>query len=207
MTGLEHTWLARVAACKPLPRLVAEEVFGLDKTLPLWLPPGSPLMVARRVAPIAGAAKAGYSVKTEGGIALVAATAKTILNAVAPAQFGVDLQGFWVGFDGVTASAVPVLVEVCRSTQAGVGTSTAKTVNQEYGPTITAGFTGAGAYTAEPTVLTALEEFLLTPNGGLVAYDWQFGKTLDTAVSQAIAIRCTAPAAVNVRATERFERT
>jgi hypothetical protein len=154
-------------------------------------------------------AKAGYSTATGAAVALAAATAKTVLNVIAPAQFGVDLKKFRVAFDGVTASAVPVLVEVMKSTQAGAGSgSTAGTVNQIYGPTITAGFTSAYNYaTTEPTVLTLVDSFLLDPNKGLVVYDFPLGDTPDTAVSQGMLIRCTAPAIVNVRASMVFERT
>lgn len=150
--------------------------------------------------------KAGYSASTEGAVALAAATAKSVLAVTAPAQFGCDLKKFRVGFDGVSASAVPVLIELCRSTFATAGTSTAATVDQVYGRAVTAGFTAAKNYTAEPTVLTPIEEFLLTPAGGLVFYDFPLGDTPDCDVSNGFVLRCNAPAAVNVRASMWFER-
>jgi hypothetical protein len=52
-------------------------------------------------------AKAGYIVRS-GSVALTAATAKTCLMVITPAQFGLDLKKVRVSFDGVTASAVPV---------------------------------------------------------------------------------------------------
>jgi hypothetical protein len=154
--------------------------------------------------------KAGYSIITPAAVALSAATAKTVLCVIAPAQFGIDLKKLKVGFDGVTASAVPVLCEVMTSTLAtnstpGTGNTTG-TVNQIYGRAITAGFTGFYNATSEPTVLTAFDSFLLTPNGGTLFYDWPLGDTPDTAVSNGIVLRCTAPAAVNVRAGLVFER-
>lgn len=152
--------------------------------------------------------KAGYTLQTAAAVALVAATAKSVLSVIAPAQFGVDLQKVRVSFDGVTASAVPVFCEICTSTQAGAGTSgTAVTVQQIYGRAITAGFTGGSNFSAEPTTLTAIDSFLLDPNKGLVIYDWGAGTTPDTAVSNAMVLRCTAPAAVNIRASMWFERT
>jgi hypothetical protein len=63
------------------------------------------------------------------------------------------------------------------------------------------------ASTAEPTVLTLIDSFLLDPNKGLVLYDFPLGDTPDTAVSNGIVLRCTAPAVVNVRASMHFERT
>jgi hypothetical protein len=151
--------------------------------------------------------KAGYSLVNAAAVALVAATAKSVLSVIAPAQFGVDLKKIRIGTDGVTATALPIHVEICRSTQAGAGTSgTAVTVNQVYGPTIAAGFTGGSNFSAEPTVLTVLESWLIDPNKSTVIYDYPLGDTFDTVVSQALVLRCTAPAAVNVRATMVFER-
>lgn len=154
-------------------------------------------------------AKAGYGTSTEGTVALAAATAKTILGVAAPSSFGVDLKTLRVSFDGVTASAVPVLVELCYATFAtnAPGTnSTSTTIDQLYGRSITAGFTGAKNWTTEPTVLTPLDEWLLTPAGGLVIYDYMLGNSPDSAVSQGFVLRCNAPAVVNVRASLAFER-
>lgn len=155
-------------------------------------------------------AKAGYTLQTGAAVALVAATAKSVLCVISPAQFGIDLKKVKIGFDGVTASAVPVLCELMTSTLAtnstpGTANSTG-TVNQIYGRTITAGFTGFYGSTTEPTVLTVFDSWLLTPASGLVIYDYPLGDTPDTAVSTGIVLRCTAPAGVNVRASFTFER-
>lgn len=153
--------------------------------------------------------KAGYSVSTAAAVALAANTAKTVLGVKSNAAFGLDLLGFEVAFDGVTASAVPVLVEVgyCTFATNGPGTnSTSRTAVQNYGRVITVGATAASAWSAEPTVITVLKEFLLSPNGGLVAYRWPLGNTPDSAVSEGFVIRCTSPAIVNVRASMDFER-
>jgi len=150
-------------------------------------------------------AKAGYTASTEGAISLSAATAKTVLSVIAPAQFGVDLQAIKVAFDGVTSSAVPALVELMRYTSDGTGTS--GTVDQIYGPTITAGFTTKHGYSAEPTGATSVDEWLLTPDGGVLFERYPPGQTPDTAVSVLFGIRINAPAAVNARATMWFERT
>lgn len=153
-------------------------------------------------------AKAGYSLANAAAVALAAATAKVILNVIAPAQFGIDLKKVRLGTDGVTATATPILVEVCRSTQATAGTSvTAVTVQQVYGPSIVAGFTGGSNYSADPTALTVVESWLVDPNKSTLLYDFPLGDTPDTLVSQGMCIRCTAPAVVNVRATLIFERT
>lgn len=41
---------------------------------------------------------------------------------------------FKIHFDGVTAAAEPVLVDLCRSTQATAGRSTAVTPRRKHGP-------------------------------------------------------------------------
>ena len=72
--------------------------------------------------------------------------------------------------------------------------------------TIAAGFTAGKTWTSEPTVLTVLDSWLLSPNGGLVLYDFPLGDTPDAAVSNGFVLRITATATVNVRASMLFER-
>lgn len=153
--------------------------------------------------------KTGYSCTTEGAVALAAATAKSIIGVKGNAAFGVDLLGFKVGFDGVTASAVPVLIELCYATFAtsSPGTnSTSTTIRTNYGRAVASGMTAGKTWTVEPTVLTVMEEFLLTPNGGLVLANLPRDRTPDSAFAEGFVLRCTAPAIVNVRASFDFER-
>jgi hypothetical protein len=154
-------------------------------------------------------AKAGYSAPAAAVVALGAGVAKTVIGVLAPAQFGCDLTKLRLGFDGVTASAIPVQIEVCQATFAtnppGTNSTTIAPV-QVYGRAIAAGFTAASAWTAEPTVLVVADAWSLTPNGGLAIYDFPLGTSLDNAVSTGFAVRLTAPAAVNVRPTLYFER-
>lgn len=151
----------------------------------------------------------GYSIVTGGAVSLSAATAKSILGAKAHANSGLDLQHVTVGFLGVTPSAVPVVVELCYATWAtnAPGTnSTSVTPLQEYGRALAAGFTAGKNWTAEPTVLSVLDEQPLTPNGGLVKWQWPLGPTPDCALGEGFVLRCTAPAAVDVRATMKLKR-
>jgi hypothetical protein len=148
--------------------------------------------------------KAGYTAEVGASVALAAATAKTVLSVIAPAQFGVDLVGFRISFDGVTAANTPVVVEVVSYTTDGTGTSGA--VNQAYGRAITAGFTTKYNYTVEPTTPTSIDAYRLTPNGGTIVYDYPRDRTPDTAVSNLIGLRLTAAQTVNVTATMIFER-
>jgi hypothetical protein len=154
-------------------------------------------------------AAVGYSCTTEAAVALAAATAKTIMGVKAHANSGIQLKGFMVAFDGVTASAVPVQVEICYATFAtnAPGTnSTSTTPRNTYGRQLTAGLTSARNWTTEPTVLTTIKSFLLAPDKGVIAFQYPLGQEPDTALGEGIAIRCTAPAIVNVRGTMDVER-
>jgi hypothetical protein len=157
-------------------------------------------------------AKSGYTITTGGTVALATGTAKSVLgvkSGATTANHGVDLKKFRVGFDGVTASAVPVLIEVCLCTfgaQPPGTSSTSVTPLQVYGRTASTGFSAAKNWTTEPTTITVVEEFLLTPNGGLLVYDWPLGDSPDSPLGEGFVLRCTAPAAVNLRAAMWFER-
>lgn len=150
-------------------------------------------------------AQRGYSTNTEGAVALAAATAKTILAMRAGSAFAIQLKSFTVAFDGVTSSAVPALIEVCNCTFAtnAPGTnSTSTTRDQRYGNRLSDGMTSGKNWTTEPTTLTPFDEFLLTPNGGLVVIQFPLGQEPESfALNDGIALRLTAPAVVNVRAT------
>lgn len=147
-----------------------------------------------------------YAHVSEGAVALSAATAKSIIGAKAGSAVGLMATGYEIGFDGVTASAVPVLIEYgyCTWASNAPGTnSTGTTERQKNGRVISADWTGGRNWTTEPTTITVLSEKLLSPNGGLVIYDEPLGKEADSAVSEGFVIRCNAPAAVNVRATQQ----
>lgn len=155
-------------------------------------------------------AKAGYSAPGGAAIPLAAATAKTVWGVNGTANFGVDFKKFRISTDGVTASALPILVEfgVCTFATNAPGTaSTTITPVQVYGRSVTPGFTAARNWTTEPTAITPIDEFWLDPNKSTVLYDIPLGDTADSAVSNGFVFRCNAPAIVNVRVCGFFERT
>ena len=151
---------------------------------------------------------AGYTVSSGAATALSAATARTIINVIPATGRLLSLVEFAVSFDGVTASAVPVLIELCVSTQATTGTSTAGTLTQLRGRPTTVGATAGINYTAEPTVLTTVKQWLVTPYGGTLVVQAPFGREpeADNTVNKGVALRLTAPAAVNARAYIEFEQ-
>ncbi len=105
--------------------------------------------------------KCGYSAMTGAAVGLVAATSKVILGLKGHANFGLDLIKARIGYDGVTASAIPVLVELCYitwATQPPGTLSTTVTPVQTYGRVTAVGATAARDWsTTQPTVVTPAE--------------------------------------------------
>lgn len=155
-------------------------------------------------------AAVGYFVQTEGAVGLVAATAKSVLGVKAHANSGLQLKAFEIAFDGVTASAIPVLIELgyCTWATQSPGTlSTSVTVRQSYGRALAAGFTAAKDWsTTQPTAITPLKEFLMAPDKGLVMYQFPLGQEPDCALAEGFVLRITSPATLNCRATMGLER-
>lgn len=143
-----------------------------------------------------------FAIVSGGAIGLTAATAKTVAGIKAATNDIITLVKVEVSFDGVTASAVPVLIEVGTSTFAtnAPGTaSTSVTPASTRGRQATAMATAAKTWTTEPTVMVVLEEFLLTPNGGTYIADGVPAREIESPISGGLVVRLTAPAAVNVR--------
>lgn len=132
-------------------------------------------------APIGGGSvSVAYEIATATVFAMTTG-AKTILTAIAPAGHGLAMTEFGISFDGVTSSAVPALVDVVNSTQAGAGTSGVT-------PTITAGRgrttggsapTGGSNYSAEPTTLVRLKPFYIPQLMGTFVYQFPLGREVE----------------------------
>lgn len=145
-----------------------------------------------------------YRVQPAAAVALVAATAKTVLTAIAPTGHGQAMTEFHSSCDGVTSSAVPIYVEIVSSTQVGAGTTTAATPLQVRGR-VTAGqvLTAGSNYSAEPTTLSSLFSMLVPAFNGVYTYQFPLGREIEcdssAGVTKALGIRHTAPATVNSR--------
>lgn len=148
---------------------------------------------------------AGYSVETTADVALTAATAKTILSVINAANALIRITEFAVSFDGTSATAEPVTIELCSSTQATAGTSTSQTPVQLYGSARTVQATGARNFTAEPTVLTVLKRWLVHPQTGIEMQHPLGREPEQTVTADALCLRCTAPATVNAQGYICFE--
>lgn len=141
-----------------------------------------------------------YTVESNGDIALSAATAKTILSVINGSTGILKIVELGVSFDGTSSTAEPVTVELCSSTEATAGTATSHTVAQVAGAARTVVATAKRAFSAEPTVLTVLKRWLVHPQGGSLAIQFPLGREpQQNTGSDALVVRCTAPAAVNVQ--------
>ena len=145
------------------------------------------------------------STATAGGVPLVAATAKTVLNVISPAGHGLAFTEISVTFDGAISTAAPAFVEICQSTQGVAGTSvTAVTPVQVRGRSSGGQAPTAGSnYSAEPTALTAIWGDFVPVFNGFVLIQYGTGNELEIDSSagtvKALALRITAPAGVNAR--------
>lgn len=138
-----------------------------------------------------------YSVSVD-GIALVAATAKTILEIATPATTGMVPLLWWVEFDGTTSSAVPVKVEIGRFSAAVTTATTVTPVRVNDGnralasqSTVKHSTSTEGAGTA-----TDVEIHRVPPTSGLIMSE-NLGTEWVQGASGFWRIRCTAAAAVN----------
>lgn len=148
---------------------------------------------------------AGYTVESNGDIALTAATAKTVLSVINAANSLIRITEIGASFDGTSGSAEPVTVELCMSTEATAGTATSHTIVQCYGSPRTVQATGKRNFSAEPTVLTVCKRWLVHPQTGIVI-QFPLGREPEmTTSADALVLRCTAPAGVNFQGYLQFE--
>jgi hypothetical protein len=132
--------------------------------------------------------------------------AKTALNVIAGANQNIAVKAWGVSFDGATGTATPATVELMQSTQAGAGTGAASPPApvQLNGRTLSAQFTTAHNFTAEPTVLTRIAGGFIPQFMGFFEEQFEPGSEPSTDFSggtvKAIAIRVNSSATVNVYA-------
>ena len=136
-------------------------------------------------------------------VALVAATAKTVLQLVAPANHRLKVKSWGVFFDGTSATGEPVQVELMRQTTAGTMTAlTLRKTDDSIAEALQA--TAQHSATAEPTSGDLLMAAEVHPQSGFVE-SLPFGDEYIVGGSDRVGIVCTAPAGVNVRSFMRYE--
>jgi hypothetical protein len=132
--------------------------------------------------------------------------AKTALMVIAGANSGLLIVEFGISFDGVTASAVPALVELVSSTQVGAGTPTGTPTITQVRGRVTGGEapTASGRYSVEPTALVRHKAWYVTPNNGVLVMQFPLGREPETDDSggsiKAYGIRVNVTANVNIMA-------
>ena len=141
-------------------------------------------------------------VATTTEIALAAATAKTVIQIVAPAHQLLKVKGWGVFFDGISSVAEPVQVRLLRQTSAG--TMSALTPVQRSAMTCTLQSTAQHTASAEPTAGDVLAVREVHPQS---CYQEIFPAGDEIMIGEAgrLGIECTAPSIVNVRAEIVYE--
>lgn len=150
---------------------------------------------------------ARFTVDTTADVALSAATAKTILSVIAPSAGAIYLTEISVSFDGTSATAEPVTIELGKCTETGAGTATSQTPNQVGGtPTgKTARSSGKRNFTAEPTTITVVKRWLCHPQMGFTKQSPLGREETQDTTADSYVLRITAPAAVNAQGYIEFE--
>lgn len=140
-------------------------------------------------------ARSGSSATNTTAVAMVAATAKTVVQVIGSSTDTIAPVRIKVTFDGVTASAVPAVVEIGIITAAG--TSTSFTPQQWSGSPLASSASAGYNSSAEPTYTRILDSFYAPVLMGNVTEWTPLGDEILCAISQGIGVRVTAPATVN----------
>lgn len=147
------------------------------------------------------AAFLGIAQTTE--VALSAATAKTVIQIVAPANHRLRVKRVGVFFDGTSVTAEPIQVRVLRQTTAGTMSAlTPVPLDKSLAETLLT--TAQHTATAEPTAGDVVDVFECHPQQGYEII-YPLGDEIIVQGAGKLGIECTAPATVNVRAKIVFE--
>ena len=141
-------------------------------------------------------ARLDFFAHTGGEVALVAATAKTVLQITAPTNTRVAVKGISVSFDGTSGAAEPVVVDLCRQSGATTGSSSA-TISKRDPAEPSVQTTAVKSITSlAETVDEIIQSWEVHPQSGI---DMAF--TIEDEVIIAgggkCGLRCNAPANVN----------
>lgn len=144
-------------------------------------------------------ARNNWSHTTSVAVALVAATEKTVLQVVGGTNVIEAIQGFDVAFDGISNTAVPVVVKLITTSTAGTGTSRTPLKTKDTSTSLLV--TGTENHSAEGANANLLKTFYIHPQAGVV-YPFNLQDSeIEIASAARLALKITAPAAVNCLAT------
>lgn len=135
-------------------------------------------------------------------VALVAATAKSVVGVKAAANVVLALLEASVSFDGATSSNAPAVCDFNRSTFAtnspGTSSTSLTPVKRDPGRAETIQATAAHTWTTEPTVLTAQHSKDVGQFNGLYHYINPFASPHIIVGGQGFCLTITSPNNVNV---------
>lgn len=137
-------------------------------------------------------------------VALSAATAKTVLQLIAPANQRLKLLRWGLYFDGTSATDEPVYVRLLRQTTAGT-MSALTIVKNNAGDAETLQGTAQHTATVEPTASDVLDSVNIHPQGGGYEVIFPVGQEVVISGGGRLGIECTASATVNVTAKFVYE--
>lgn len=135
-------------------------------------------------------------------ISLLAATAKTVIQLIAPANQRLLVKSFGIFFDGTDPLAEPVQIYLVKQSTAGTMTS-ATPVRETPGSEAVQATATINA-TAEPTLASTLRRFECHPQSGYEVI-LPLGDEVIVAGGERLGIIATAPAAVNCHVYFRWE--
>lgn len=144
-----------------------------------------------------------FSLATPAEVALVAATAKTVLQVVSASNVIVAIQEVMVTFDGVSNTAEPAVIKILRQTTAGTMTSTTPLKTKDRSTALST--TGQRNASAEPTAGDILAMFHVHPQAGVIHSLSLPDGEIEMAGGTRLGIEITAPANVNCLATIKGE--
>lgn len=139
-------------------------------------------------------ARNGWSLTPTGEIALSAGVAKTVVQLAGGANVIEAVTGAWISFDGTSNTAEPTIVEILRQTTAGTMTARSPLKTKDTATALLA--TGGVNATLEPTAGDVLKTFHVHPQAGVII-PLDFDKEIEVPSGGRLAVRITAPAAVN----------
>ena len=136
-------------------------------------------------------------------VGLTAATAKTVVQIVAPSNHRVKILGWGVFFDGTSTTAEPVQVTLSRQSTAGTMSAlTPVPLDDSLAETLQV--TAQHTATVEPTTGATIDMVEVHPQMGYEKM-YPLGQEPICGGGDRVGIVCTAPAGVNVRAKLIFE--
>src|SRR3954465_6369300 len=144
--------------------------------------------------------RSGTSATNSTAVALVAATAKSVISVLGSAGDTIGLKRLRGSFASVTATDVPALVEVGIITRIGTA-GTACTPVQTAGSSLASSCSAGYNNSAEPTYNRIFESLYVPVNNGVYECYYPLGEEPQCDPSQGFAIRVTAPQAQNCYAT------